>query len=85
MRSWLLEHGASGADLALLAADPAIPDIIGVNYYPELTPRRLESVDGRTVQVSYDRGAEGLRDAVTGFASRYERPVAITETCRGHR
>jgi beta-glucosidase len=80
MRPWLLDHGASDADLAGLAADPAIPDIIGVNYYPELTPRRLESVDGRTVQVSYDHGAAGLRDAVTGFATRYGRPVAITET-----
>jgi beta-glucosidase/6-phospho-beta-glucosidase/beta-galactosidase len=80
MRSWLLEHGASDADLAWLVVNAEIPDLIGVNYYPDLTPRRLESVDGRTVQVSYDRGAEGLREAVLGFSARYERPVAITET-----
>lgn len=80
MRSWLVEHGASDPDLEWLEAQSTRPDIIGVNYYPDLTPRRLELVDGRIVQVSYDRGAVGLREAVTGFASRYNLPLAITET-----
>lgn len=80
MWAWLLEHGASQADLLSLAADPVAPDIIGVNYYPDLTPRRLETVDGRIMQVSFDNGAAGLREAVLAFAARYGLPLAITET-----
>lgn len=80
LHGWLLAHGARRAHLAELAARPATIDVMGVNYYPDLTPRRLVDVDGMPVQVSYDRGAAGLRDAVDGFVRRYGLPVAITET-----
>ena len=78
--AWLIEHGAASTDLEWLARNPAIPDIMGVNYYPDLTPRRLESVQGHTVQVSHDRWAVGLREAVLAFADRYALPLAVTET-----
>lgn len=78
--AWLLANGARADQLAEIAARPATVDVLGVNYYPELTPRRLVDVDGAPVQVSYDRGAAGLRDAVHGFAGRYGLPVAVTET-----
>ncbi len=80
MRGWLLKHGADAGQLAELMGRPAALDVMGVNYYPDLTPRRLVSRDGEVVQVSYDRGAAGLRDAIQGFADRYRLPVAITET-----
>jgi beta-glucosidase/6-phospho-beta-glucosidase/beta-galactosidase len=80
MRPWLVEHGAAEDDLSWLVDNAASPDVMGVNYYPDLTPRRLESLDGRPTQVSHDRGATGLREAVAGFAIRYGLPVAITET-----
>lgn len=80
MWEWLIEHGASRADLLSLLEESVDPDIIGVNYYPDLTPRRLELVDGHTMQVSFDDGVSGLREAVLAFASRYRLPLAITET-----
>lgn len=78
--AWLLENGASPADLEWLARNPAAPDIIGVNYYPDLTPRRLEEVQGHTLQVSHDRWTGGLREALLAFAGRYRLPLAVTET-----
>jgi beta-glucosidase/6-phospho-beta-glucosidase/beta-galactosidase len=80
MWSWLRDQGAAEADLEYLIAHAAAPDVIGVNYYPDLTPRRLEEVEGHVVQVSHDRGVAGLREAILGFASRYGLPLAITET-----
>lgn len=80
MHSWLLDHGAAEVDLLWLVEHGSAPDIVGVNYYPDLTPRHLASVDGHILQISYDRGADGLRDAVSGFAARYDLPLAITET-----
>ena len=80
LHGWLLANGASPDQLAELVAGPASVDVLGVNYYPDLTPRRLVDVEGEVVQVSYDRGAAGLREAVGGFAQRYGLPVAISET-----
>jgi beta-glucosidase len=77
---WLLEHGADVTHLLWLSSQHATPDLVGVNYYPDLTPRRLETVQGRTMQVSYNRGGQGLVEAVNGFALRYELPLLITET-----
>lgn len=80
MQTWLLEHGARSEDLDWLRANPAVPDFIGVNYYPDLTPRRLTLVDDQHVQVSYDKWTDGLREALEGFADRYALPLIITET-----
>ncbi|MGW6282553.1 family 1 glycosylhydrolase [Kribbella sp. NPDC055071] len=80
MWSWLLRHGAQLSQLEWLLSNPAIPDVIGVNYYPDLTPRRLHQLDGEIVQVAYNGGAAGLGRALKGFAERYERPLLLTET-----
>lgn len=80
MRAWLERHGAAAGQLDDLVAAPAAPDVIGVNYYPDLTPRRLVPVADGTVQVAYDGGAAGLRQVLSAFAERYRLPVAVTET-----
>lgn len=80
LHDWLLRQGASLPDLRWLAENPTRIDIIGVNYYPDLNPRTLTSLDGEIAQVSHDRWTEGLREAVEGFASRYGLPILITET-----
>jgi beta-glucosidase len=80
LHAWLLSKGADAADLEWLTANPAAPDIIGVNYYPDLTPRRLAIVDGEVAQVSYDGGASGLGEALAAFGERYGLPLAVTET-----
>jgi hypothetical protein len=80
MWSWLLRHGAQPDQLEWLLANPTVPDLIGVNYYPDLTPRRLYELNGEILQVAYNGGASGLRQALRGFAERYERPLLLTET-----
>ena len=77
---WLLDNGADRKDLEWLVQNAVSPDIIGVNYYPDLTPRHLESVEGHTMQISYDRWTAGLRQAITAFATRYGLPMVVTET-----
>lgn len=77
---WLIEHGARKEDLTWLVENATDFDVMGVNYYPDLTPRELVAVDGETVQVAYDRGAKGLGESIQGFAKRYGIPIAITET-----
>jgi beta-glucosidase len=80
MRGWLERHGAKQAALDELVAAPAPPDVLGVNYYPDLTPRRVVSVGGALTQVAYDGGAGGLRKVLEAFAHRYRLPLAVTET-----
>lgn len=79
-RSWLLENGASELDLAELATDPPAIDLLGVNYYPALTPRTLVAVDGGVDQVATDGWTDGLAAVLRGFSERYGLPVLITET-----
>ncbi|MCU1525562.1 MAG: family 1 glycosylhydrolase [Microbacteriaceae bacterium] len=79
-RSWLLANGASGQDLAELMVDPPVIDLLGVNYYPALTPRTLVAVDGGVDQVATDGWTEGLAAVLRGFSERYGLPLLITET-----
>lgn len=80
MRAWLTAHGASPADLDWLVDHGSAPDVIGVNYYPNLTPRRVLSGLGGPTQVAHDRWDEGLAEALCSFADRYRLPLAVTET-----
>lgn len=80
LRGWLLAHGAEVEALDRLVVSPAIPDVMGVNYYPDLTPRTLVDIEGDAVQLAYDAGAAGLRRVLTAFAERYGLPLAVTET-----
>jgi beta-glucosidase len=82
MRQWLLRHGAIEQELQHLLELPASPDVLGVNYYPDLTPRRLAPIGDRVVQVAYDGGAERLAAALRAFCQRYGLPIAVTETSR---
>ena len=78
--AWLLEHGAHREQLDWLLHHPAVPDFLGMNYYPDLTPRRVTVAEGEEVQISYDKWTEGLREALEAFATRYGLPLIITET-----
>lgn len=80
MHAWLIEHGADPRDLEWLVANGAEPDLIGVNYYPDLTPRQLLLVEDAVAQLSHDRGSEGLAQALIAFGERYSLPLLVTET-----
>ena len=80
MHAWLIGHGAPPATLAAFRADPPRLDLLGVNYYPDLTPRIVERVDGRIRQVTTNRWTEGLELALTTAWARYGLPLMVTET-----
>lgn len=80
LHAWLVEHGASPAALAAFVDGPPRLDILGVNYYPDLTPRIVEQVDGQIRQVTTNRWTEGLELALTTAHQRYGLPLMVTET-----
>ncbi len=80
MRAWLHRHGADDAALDGLIAHPAHVDVLGVNYYPNLSPRQLVLHDDRVVQLCIDGGAPMLVEVLRHFEARYRLPLAITET-----
>lgn len=81
MWSWLLRHGVDSSVLTGLAAGGVVPDVIGLNYYPELSCRELVRLsDGAVVHVSYDGGSERLAEVLRGWHASYGLPLMITET-----
>ncbi|OII36644.1 hypothetical protein BIU98_17135 [Curtobacterium sp. MMLR14_010] len=78
--AWLVAHGADPAALADLVDGAVTIDLLGVNYYPDLSPRRLVNGAAGTVQHAYDRWSEGLVESVTRFGTRYGVPMVVTET-----
>ena len=53
---------------------------MGVNYYPDLTPRILESAGGGVRQVTANQWSPGLRAVLTEWSERYGLPILVTET-----
>lgn len=79
-RSWLLEHGASAELLDSFLDTPPAIDILGVNYYPDLTPRILRDIGGQVHQHAMNGWVDGLRSVLEYFGSRYGLPLVVTET-----
>jgi beta-glucosidase len=80
LRGWLLANGAPAATLDGFLTDPPALDVLGVNYYPDLTPRVIEQVDGRVRQVTANRWTGGLEQALRTAADRFGLPMVVTET-----
>ena len=80
---WLVRHGADEERLQRLAEHPARVDMLGINYYPDLSPRRLTASDvlsSGLAQEAHNLWTEGLETSVRAFAERYGLPMLITET-----
>ncbi|HWU59821.1 MAG TPA: family 1 glycosylhydrolase [Microbacteriaceae bacterium] len=77
---WLVEHGAAPETLASLARAAVSIDILGINYYPDLSPRLLVASQSGHTQQAFDRWTEGLRATLHTFSDRYRLPMLITET-----
>ena len=80
MRPWLLEHGAGADQLEQFRSAVPEIDLLGVNYYPDLTPRTLVPGDSAVEQVATNRWVQGLRHCLQHFAHRYGLPMLVTET-----
>ena len=77
---WLVRNGAAPGTLAALAEGAVAIDLLGVNYYPDLTPRTLVATASGTVQHTHDRWASGLEESLRSLADRYGLPMLVTET-----
>ncbi len=80
LRSWLIGNGIAAERLDALVAGMARPDVIGVNYYPELSARRLARYENKVVGVTFNAWTAGLETIVRGFADRYDLPILVSET-----
>jgi beta-glucosidase/6-phospho-beta-glucosidase/beta-galactosidase len=80
MWAWLTGNGVNDADLRRLASEAVSPDVIGLNYYPELSCRELVRLDGTVAHVAYDGGIGRLEQILRHWHARYGRPLMITET-----
>jgi beta-glucosidase/6-phospho-beta-glucosidase/beta-galactosidase len=80
MWAWLAGHGVSDTVLRGLAAEPPVLDVIGLNYYPELSCRELVRLGDAVVHVAYDGGIECLEQVLRHWHARYGIPLMITET-----
>jgi len=78
--SWLIDHGVAARRLRSLHGAAAVPDVLGVNYYPDLTPRVLTGKPGDTVQMTVNRWSSGLGDVLRRSFERYRLPMLVTET-----
>ncbi len=76
---WLLEHGATEAELVELAATSPRWDVLGVNYYPWSNRRVIRRRNGHLGTVSESPGA-GLEDVLRLIHERYRLPLMVTET-----
>lgn len=80
LRGWLLDNGAAPAVLdGFLSGVPRL-DVLGVNYYPDLTPRVIQQVGNRIRQVTANRWVDGLEQVLRAAHQRYGLPMAVTET-----
>lgn len=77
---WLRQNGATALELDALRVGVPEIDILGVNYYPDLSPRTLTHVDGVVSQIATNLGADGLAATLAQFDERYHLPMLITET-----
>ena len=80
LQRWLTGNGIAAGRLAALAAAAQRPDVIGINYYPELSARELTHYGGNVVGVTFNAWTSGLEGIVRGFAARYGMPMLVSET-----
>lgn len=80
LRSWLLENGASAAELDWLCTHPQAIDVMGSNFYPGMNVWKLIREDGKVLRKRYYGGRAELEMVVRRWHERYRKPIMITET-----
>jgi beta-glucosidase/6-phospho-beta-glucosidase/beta-galactosidase len=80
LHDWLVGNGIAPERLQAMVCNAAIPDVIGVNYYPELSARQLVHYEDNVVGVTFNAWTAGLSSIIRGFVERYELPILVSET-----
>jgi beta-glucosidase len=78
--AWLGEMGITEEVLAGFQKPCPQPDLIGVNFYPELSCRELVMINGDPIGVAFNGWDSELRQITEEFWERYAIPVFISET-----
>jgi hypothetical protein len=78
--TWLVRHGVDPASLEDLRQSAQRPDVLGLNYYPELSSREIVWLDGTAVHVAVDGGLEPLVGELRRAHVAYGLPLMVTET-----
>lgn len=85
LAAYLLRHGWTESDLTWFLERPTAPDVMGVNYYPAVSNDlvALGGPDGGPLspRPHPQDWATGLADVIRGFASRFQVPIVVSETC----
>lgn len=76
----LLAAGVPEARLERLVADPQVPDVVGVNFYPNMSRARYVTSRGAMRRRWMYATADDLVTALTEFHRHAGRPVMVTET-----
>jgi hypothetical protein len=77
---WLVEHGTDPLVLEGMRDGAQRPDVLGLNYYPELSCRELVRLDGAVVHVAVDGGLGQLVNELRQAHAAYGVPLMVTET-----
>ena len=80
LAGYLRTHGFGDDDVAWSQANTALPDVVGINYYPHIST--TEFIAGQPAQggVRTNEGVAGLEEVARAYADRYARPLFVTET-----
>ena len=78
--SWLERHGVDPAMLEQLRVGGERPDVLGLNYYPELSCRELVRLDRQVVHVTADGGIGALEGELRRCHAAYNLPLMVTES-----
>lgn len=75
------DAGLDDADLSWFADNGIDLDIVGVNYYPDVSVHHRQSgSEGKVIHEACWGGTERLKQVVRAFHERYGRPIYVTET-----
>ncbi len=78
--SWLRRHGIDAVSLERLRTGAEHPDVLGLNYYPELSCREITLLDRAAVHVAVNGGTVRLEGELRRCHAAYGLPLMVTET-----
>ncbi|PTX64438.1 glycosyl hydrolase family 1 [Melghirimyces profundicolus] len=80
LSGWLAANGLVREELEWFRRHAISLDIVGVNYYPELSVFKVIEEDGTVTLKPVWGGTEGLKTTISAYYNRYRRPIFLTET-----
>ncbi|HEU5138379.1 MAG TPA: family 1 glycosylhydrolase [Bacillales bacterium] len=80
LHDWLRRNGVSEEELLWFHENQISLDIVGINYYPDLSVSEWVKQQEKVIQKPKYGGTERLESIVRFYYKRYKRPIFITET-----